>query len=52
MNEVSTNTLHYSPRVGTLRIWREPETLVCEVHDSGQITDLLDALRVTCKPWR
>jgi anti-sigma regulatory factor (Ser/Thr protein kinase) len=41
VNEVATNSLRYGGRRGTLTIWREGPTLICEVHDTGQIADPL-----------
>jgi anti-sigma regulatory factor (Ser/Thr protein kinase) len=41
VDELCSNTLKYSPTVGTLRIWRDGDHLVYEVHDTGRITDLL-----------
>lgn len=41
VNEVAANTLDHTGEPGTLRIWRESASLVCEVRDSGQLTDLL-----------
>jgi anti-sigma regulatory factor (Ser/Thr protein kinase) len=39
VNEIATNTVLYTPAVGTLRIWSEPGTVICELRDSGFITD-------------
>jgi anti-sigma regulatory factor (Ser/Thr protein kinase) len=41
MNELATNSVRHGGGAGTLRMWREAETLVCEVQDSGHITDPL-----------
>ncbi len=41
ISEVATNTLVHTPGGGTLRVWPQPGSLVCEVHDSGRIIDPL-----------
>jgi anti-sigma regulatory factor (Ser/Thr protein kinase) len=41
VNEVAANTIEHTGRPGTLRIWRERQRLICEVHDSGRLTELL-----------
>ncbi len=41
VNELVTNSVQYGGGGGTLRIWREPGALVCEVRDRGFIRDLL-----------
>jgi len=41
VNELATNSVQYGGAGGTLRIWREPGALVCEVHDRGFIRDPL-----------
>ena len=37
VHEVATNSLRHGGGRGTLRIWREPEALICEVADGGRI---------------
>lgn len=37
VHELATNTVRHGGGRGTLRIWREPEALVCEVSDSGRL---------------
>jgi anti-sigma regulatory factor (Ser/Thr protein kinase) len=37
VNEVLSNSLYHAHDEGTLRVWEEPEALVCEVRDRGQI---------------
>jgi MEDS: MEthanogen/methylotroph, DcmR Sensory domain len=37
VNEILSNSLHHAQDSGVLRIWREPDGLVCEVRDSGRI---------------
>lgn len=46
INELATNSVHYGGGRGTLRIWRENDTLLCEVHDRGRIEEPL----VGCTP--
>lgn len=41
VNEVVTNSLLHGGGRGTLRVWREGQTLVCEVRDEGYIDDPL-----------
>jgi anti-sigma regulatory factor (Ser/Thr protein kinase) len=37
VNEVLSNSLHHARESGALRIWDEPDGLVCEVRDGGHI---------------
>jgi anti-sigma regulatory factor (Ser/Thr protein kinase) len=37
VNEILSNSLHHADEDGVLRVWREPDGLVCEVRDSGHI---------------
>ena len=41
VNEVATNSLLHGGGQGSLRVWREPKGLVCEIRDRGHITDPL-----------
>jgi anti-sigma regulatory factor (Ser/Thr protein kinase) len=41
MNELATNSLCHGGGAGMLRMWTETDTLLCEVHDNGQITEPL-----------
>jgi len=41
VNEVATNTLAHTDGPGFLRIWRQEAALVCEVRDTGHISDPL-----------
>ncbi len=43
VNEIATNTLVHTSAPGVLSLWQDPDTdnLVCEVVDSGQLTDWL-----------
>lgn len=36
-NEVATNSLRHGGGGGDLRIWDEPDALVCEIHDTGYL---------------
>lgn len=35
VNELATNSVRHAGGRGTLRVWREPDALVCEVRDHG-----------------
>jgi anti-sigma regulatory factor (Ser/Thr protein kinase) len=37
VNEILSNSLHHAHEAGTLRLWDEPDGLVCEVTDQGRI---------------
>jgi anti-sigma regulatory factor (Ser/Thr protein kinase) len=39
VHELATNSLRHGGGRGTLRIWREPDKLICEVRDGGRIAD-------------
>jgi anti-sigma regulatory factor (Ser/Thr protein kinase) len=41
VNELATNSLRHGGGEGMLRMWREADTLLCEVHDRGHITEPL-----------
>ena len=41
VNEVLSNSLHHAREDGTLRVWEDPDGLVCEVRDGGQIVQPL-----------
>lgn len=45
VHEVATNSVRHGGGAGTLRLWRTANTLVCEIHDAGYITDPLRARR-------
>lgn len=45
VHEVAVNTLVHTGRAGLLTVWQEDRHLVCEVQDSGQITDPLAGRR-------
>ena len=46
VNEVATNSLRHGGQRGTLTVWHEGKTLICEVHDTGQIADPLAGRRI------
>ena len=35
VNEVATNSLRHAHGSGVLRVWEEPDYLICEVRDGG-----------------
>jgi anti-sigma regulatory factor (Ser/Thr protein kinase) len=41
VNELATNSIRYGGGRGTLLLWREEDTLLCEVRDEGYIDDPL-----------
>jgi anti-sigma regulatory factor (Ser/Thr protein kinase) len=41
VNEVATNSVMYGGGQGVLRIWCEPDAMICEVSDGGAIVDPL-----------
>jgi anti-sigma regulatory factor (Ser/Thr protein kinase) len=41
VSEIAANTLRYTRTGGTLHIWRTPDSLICQIHDQGLITDPL-----------
>jgi anti-sigma regulatory factor (Ser/Thr protein kinase) len=41
ISELAANTLRHTPGGGTLRIWPSAGEIICQVDDSGQITDPL-----------
>jgi anti-sigma regulatory factor (Ser/Thr protein kinase) len=41
VSEVAANSVRHGGGGGTVRMWREPDGLLCEVHDEGQMHDLL-----------
>ncbi|MGH3423383.1 MAG: anti-sigma factor RsbA family regulatory protein [Nocardioidaceae bacterium] len=45
LHEVVVNSIRHGGGSGTLRVWREPGALVCEVRDSGRIEDPLAGRR-------
>jgi hypothetical protein len=40
-HELAVNGIRHGDRRGTMRLWREPSMLVCEVRNEGRITDPL-----------
>jgi len=41
VNEVASNTVEHTLNTGTLAVWRENGTMVCQLNDSGHIADPL-----------
>jgi anti-sigma regulatory factor (Ser/Thr protein kinase) len=41
VHELATNSLRHGGGRGLLRVWQEPDALVCEVHDAGRVEDPL-----------
>lgn len=41
VHEVASNSLRHGGGEGVLRMWRDGDTLICEIRDSGHIDDLL-----------
>jgi anti-sigma regulatory factor (Ser/Thr protein kinase) len=46
VHELATNSLRHGGGRGVLRVWEEPEALVCEVHDAGRVEDPLVGRRI------
>jgi anti-sigma regulatory factor (Ser/Thr protein kinase) len=40
-NEVAANTLRHTAGSGTVQVWRSQDEVICQVQDSGQVTDPL-----------
>jgi anti-sigma regulatory factor (Ser/Thr protein kinase) len=45
VSEVAANTLRHTPDRGILQVWRAGDEMICQVTDSGQITDPLAGRR-------
>jgi anti-sigma regulatory factor (Ser/Thr protein kinase) len=45
VNEVATNSLRHADGCGVLRVWEDPEHLICEVRDGGSFEDPLAGRR-------
>jgi anti-sigma regulatory factor (Ser/Thr protein kinase) len=41
ISELAANTLYHTRGGGTVQVWRTPDELICQVADSGRITDPL-----------
>ena len=41
MDEVATNSVRYGGGSGTLRVWIDGDSVVCEIADAGRIVDPL-----------
>ncbi len=46
VNELAANTVDHTAGPGTLTIWSTPREIICQVSDSGHITDPLAGSRV------
>lgn len=46
VSELAANTLRHTDAGGTVTIWHTPDHVVCQVHDSGWITDPLAGHRM------
>lgn len=46
INELATNTIRHGLGRGALHVWSLPDELICQVQDSGHITDPLAGRRV------
>ena len=40
-NEIAANTIRHTDRGGVIHVWHTGEEIVCQVHDTGRITDPL-----------
>jgi anti-sigma regulatory factor (Ser/Thr protein kinase) len=45
VSEVAANSVRHGGGMGVLRVWREHETMICEVRDRGRIADPLAGRR-------
>ncbi len=45
VNELATNSVRHGGGSGRLRVWRESDTLLCEVLDDGHMTEPLAGQR-------
>jgi anti-sigma regulatory factor (Ser/Thr protein kinase) len=41
VHEVAANSVSHGHHRGTLRVWRDPTEIVCEVRDDGRVADPL-----------
>jgi anti-sigma regulatory factor (Ser/Thr protein kinase) len=44
-NEVATNSVMYADGDASLRVWREPRSVICEIRDRGHVADFLAGRR-------
>jgi len=52
VNELASNTIYHGGGLGKLRIWRDGETVLCEVIDRGRITEpLVGRIQPTPEQW-
>jgi anti-sigma regulatory factor (Ser/Thr protein kinase) len=45
VSEVAANTLRHTQSTGTLSIWHDEAEVICEIHDTGTISDPLAGKR-------
>jgi anti-sigma regulatory factor (Ser/Thr protein kinase) len=45
VTEIATNSIRHGGGGGTLRLWRDQDALICEITDTGHITDPLAGRR-------
>jgi anti-sigma regulatory factor (Ser/Thr protein kinase) len=45
VSEIAANTLRHTRNGGTLHVWRTPDSIICQLHDQGRITDPLAGRR-------
>ena len=45
VSEIAANTLRHTRAGGTLHVWRTRDSLICQLHDQGRITDPLAGRR-------
>jgi anti-sigma regulatory factor (Ser/Thr protein kinase) len=46
VNEITTNTIVHTAGSGTLRVWSEHDTVICEISDRGHIADTFAGRRL------
>jgi anti-sigma regulatory factor (Ser/Thr protein kinase) len=52
VNEVASNSVYHGGGLGKLRMWREGETLICELRDRGRISDpLVGRIHPSLEQW-
>lgn len=52
VNELATNSLRFAGGGGRLRVWQQDGSLVCEVRDSGRISDPMVGRETPQASWR
>jgi anti-sigma regulatory factor (Ser/Thr protein kinase) len=52
VNELASNSVYHGCGVGKLRVWRDSETVICEVRGRGRITEpRVGRIRPTPQQW-